>query len=87
MLKGLLGHSEHDRQPPVDGVDYAHGHLRSGVPVVSAHGTALVLAGAAGGLVAHQLVDDPGRDAGVLQPGRVGVAEVVGAVQVDRRRC
>ena len=28
------------------------------------------------------LVDDPGRDAGVLQPGREGVAEVMGAVQV-----
>jgi hypothetical protein len=32
----------------------------------------------------HELVDDAGGDAGVLQPCRVGVAEVVGAVQVDR---
>jgi hypothetical protein len=32
----------------------------------------------------HHLIDDPTRDAGVLQPGRVGVAEVVGTVQVDR---
>jgi hypothetical protein len=34
--------------------------------------------------VPHQLVDDPGGDAGVFQPGREGVAEVMGAVQVDR---
>jgi hypothetical protein len=83
MLEGLLSHAEHDCQPPVNGVDNAHGHLRGGVPVVGAHGAALLLA-AAGGLVTHQLIDHPRRDAGVLQPGRVGVAEVVGAVQVDR---
>jgi hypothetical protein len=41
-----------------------------------------MLTAAAGGLVAHQLVDHPGGDAGVLQPGREGVAEVVGAVEV-----
>jgi hypothetical protein len=34
--------------------------------------------------MAHQLVNDTGGDAGVLQPGREGVAEVVGAMQVDR---
>ena len=50
------------------------------VPVVGAHGTAALLAGAAGGLVAHHLIDHPGRDAGVFQPGREGVAEVVGSV-------
>jgi hypothetical protein len=33
--------------------------------------------------MAHQL-DHPGGDAGVLQPGREGVANVVGAAQVDR---
>jgi hypothetical protein len=38
----------------------------------------------AAGLVAHQLIDHPGRDAGVLQPGREGVPGFVGAVQVDR---
>jgi hypothetical protein len=36
------------------------------------------------GLVAHQLVDDPSGDAGIFQPGREGVTEIVGAVQVDR---
>ena len=80
MLKGLLGHSKHDRQPPVDGIDYAHGHLRGRVPVVGAHGTALVLPAATGGLVAHQLIDDPSRDASILQPGGEGVANVVGTV-------
>jgi hypothetical protein len=33
--------------------------------------------------MAHQLVDHPGRDAVVLQPGREGVAEVMGAAQVQ----
>jgi hypothetical protein len=33
--------------------------------------------------MAHHLVNDPGGDAGVLQPGREGVAEVVRAVQVQ----
>jgi hypothetical protein len=32
--------------------------------------------------MAHQLVDDPGRDAGVLQPGREGVPKVVGTPQI-----
>ena len=53
-----------------------------GVAVVGAHGTAALLAAAAAGLVAHQLVDDSGGDAGVLEPGGEGVAEVMGAVQV-----
>jgi hypothetical protein len=30
--------------------------------------------------MAHQFVDDPGRNAGILQPGGVGVAKVMGAV-------
>ena len=51
---------------------------------MGADGAAPVPPGPAACLVAHQLVDDPGRDAGVLQPGREGVAEVVGAVEVDR---
>jgi hypothetical protein len=32
--------------------------------------------------MAHQLVDYPGGDTGIFQPGREGVAQVVGAVQV-----
>jgi hypothetical protein len=34
--------------------------------------------------VSHRFVDHAGGDAGVLQPGREGVAKVVVAVQVDR---
>jgi hypothetical protein len=33
--------------------------------------------------VAHQLIDHPRRETGVFQPGREGVAQVVGAVQVQ----
>jgi len=33
--------------------------------------------------VAHQLIDDSGRDAGILQLGGEGVVEVVRAVQLD----
>jgi hypothetical protein len=32
--------------------------------------------------VAHQLVDHPARDAAILQPGRVGVPQVMWAVQL-----
>jgi hypothetical protein len=84
MLQGLLGHFKYDRQPAVDSVDYAHGHLRSGVPVMGAHGAAPMLPSSAAGVVAHELVNDTGRDAGVLQPGRVGVAEVMGPMEVHR---
>jgi hypothetical protein len=34
VLKGLLGHLEHDRQPLLDRGGDASGHLRGGVPVV-----------------------------------------------------
>jgi hypothetical protein len=33
--------------------------------------------------VAHQLIEHPGRDAVVLQPGREGVAQVVRVAQVQ----
>src|SRR4029450_13420460 len=46
-----------------------------------AHRTALVLPAAAGGLVAHQLINHPGGDAGVFQPGREGMAEIMRAIQ------
>ena len=82
-LNRQLRYSEHDRQSLLNGVNGPGGHFGGRVPVVGAHGAA-ALAAATGGFVAHQLVDDSGRDAGVLQPGRVGVAEVVGAVQLDR---
>jgi hypothetical protein len=43
-----------------------------------------VLGAAGAGLMAHQLIDHPGRDAIVLQPGREGVPNVVRAPEIDR---
>jgi hypothetical protein len=83
-LNRQLRYCEHDRQPLLHGLNDPSGHLRGGVPVVGADRAPAEVAAAAAGLVAHQFVDHPGGDAGVLQPGRVGVAEVVGAVQLDR---
>jgi hypothetical protein len=83
-LNRQLRYFKHDRQPLLDDLNDAAGHFRGGVPVVGADRAPAEVAAAAAGLVAHQLVNHPGRDAGVLQPGRVGVAEVVRAVQVDR---
>jgi hypothetical protein len=83
VLKRLLRHSKHNCQPPLYGVDNSGGHLRGGVPIVGAHGAASLLAAATGGFVAHQLVNDPGGDAGVLQPGREGVPQVMRAPQVQ----
>jgi hypothetical protein len=66
-LKGLLSHPQDHREALLDRYGDAGGHLRGGVPVEGTHGTAPLLADAAGGLMAHHLVDDPGRDAGVFQ--------------------
>ena len=41
---------------------------------------------AAAPLVAHQLVDHASGNAGVFQPGREGVAEVVGSTGIDRSK-
>jgi hypothetical protein len=50
---------------------------------VGTHGAAQVLGAAGAGLVAHQFIDHPGRDTVVLQPGREGVPEVMGAAEID----
>src|SRR6266508_1240819 len=81
---GGFGYMEDDYETFLDGGDCPGGHLRGGVPVVDADATAAVLLAALAAAVAHQLIDDPGWDAGVLEPGGEGVAEVVRAVQVDR---
>ena len=83
-LNRPLRNCEHDHQSLLNGLNHPGGHLRGGVPVVSADRAPAEVAATAAGLVAHQFVNHPGRNAGVLQPGRVGVAEVVGTVQVDR---
>jgi hypothetical protein len=82
-LKRLLSDLRHHREALLDHCGDAGGHLGGGVPVVGAHGAAALLAGAAGGLMPHQLIDDPGGDAGVLQPGREGVSKVMGAVEIN----
>ena len=81
-LNRQLRYFEHDRQSLLNGLNDPGGHLRGGVSVVGADRAPAEVTAATG--VAHQLVNHPGGDAGVLQPGRVGVAEVVRAVQVDR---
>jgi hypothetical protein len=53
-FKRPFSYLEHDRQPLLDRLDDAGGHLRCGVPVVSAHSAASLLAPAAG-LVSHPL--------------------------------
>ena len=82
-LNRQLRYFEHDRKPLLDGVDDPGGHLWGGVSVVSADRAPTEVAAAAG-MVAHQLANHSGGDAGVLQPGRIGVAQVVSAMQLDR---
>jgi hypothetical protein len=56
---------------------------RRRLPVDPTHriaGTALTVAAAG---VAHQLIDDPGGDAGVLQPGGEGMPQVMRATQIQ----
>jgi len=73
-LNRQLGYFEHDRQSLLDGLNHPAGHLRGGVPVVGADRAPAQVAAAAAGLVAHQLVNHPGGDAGVLQPTRIGAS-------------
>jgi hypothetical protein len=80
-----LDHRDRLGQPRVERLEDAGLHRRRGVPVDRPHRAHALghPGGSAGGRVAHQLVDHPGRDAVVLQPGREGVPEVVGAAQVQ----
>ena len=84
LVGGSFRRGQDDDQALLDRGDHAGGHLWGGVAVVGADGAGLMPSRPSAGLMAHQLVDDPSGDAGVFQPGRKGVAEVVGAVQVDR---
>jgi hypothetical protein len=78
-LEDLLSDRQHDREALLDRCRDGSGHLRGGVSIVGAHRAAALLAAAAGRLMPHHLIDDPGRDAGVLQLGGECVAQVVGA--------
>ena len=72
-------------QPRVERLDDARLHRGRRVPVDGAHRAHAVSrpGRSARGRMAHQLVDHPSRDALIFQPGREGVAEVVGAAQVQ----
>jgi hypothetical protein len=75
---------EGERQSPVDRLDDPGGHIRGGVPVPGADAAATLQVPAAGALMAHQFIDDPDRDAFVLQPGRKAVP-IVGPAKLQMR--
>jgi hypothetical protein len=83
-LDDRLGDLDHHRQPSLDGCGDADGHLRRGVAIARTDATPALELAAAAPLVAHQLIDHPSGNAGVLQPGREGMAQVVGTVRVNR---
>jgi hypothetical protein len=72
----FLSHVKHDHETLVDRFNHTGGHGVGGVPVAGTDPAAAVQLAAAAALVAYQLVNHAGRDAGVLQPGREGVPEV-----------
>ena len=82
----LASDRERNGGPSLDRRDDARLHLGRG-PAVAGADLAAVLAllssavPAAG--MAHQLINHPGGDAGVLQPGRVGVPKVVRASEAE----
>jgi hypothetical protein len=82
LFERAFGNLEHDCETLLDGGGDAPSHLRGGMPVVSTHRAPPLLSCAAAGLMAHHLVDDASRDAGILQPSRKGMAEVVCATQI-----
>ena len=68
--------------PLIQGGDDAGQHRRGRLPVDPPH-RAAAGAVAAAARVAHQLIDDPRGDGGILQPGGEGVPQVMGATQVQ----
>jgi hypothetical protein len=63
---GGLGDLEDDCQPRFYGLDHSAGYLWGGVPVAGAYAAAAVQLSVATTLVAHQLIDHPGGNAGVF---------------------
>jgi hypothetical protein len=78
----MSSNGERSGQPLLDRCHYAGVHLR-GRPAVACTDQAAVAGVCSPAVspagVAHQLIDHPGWDAGVLQPGREGVPQVVWA--------
>jgi hypothetical protein len=80
QLEDRLGALDHDDQPFLDRGGHADGHLRGGVAIARTDATPALQLPVAAPLVAHQLVDHPSGNAGVFQPGREGVAQIVGTM-------
>ena len=72
----VLGHSKSSGQSFLDSINDSDRHGLSGVAVANADPAVAFQRTVAAALVAREFVDYPGWGAGVLQPGREGVAEV-----------
>jgi hypothetical protein len=77
----LGGYFQNHRETRLDRAYDARGHLRGRLSVHAPHAAPLLRMPASG--VAHDLVNHAAGDAGVLQPRREGVPQVVRAVQVE----
>ena len=77
---------ESERQPSVERLDDSGGHLWGGVPVAGADAAATLQLPTAAALVTHELIDHPGRDAIVLQPGRKAVPKIVWPAKLQMRK-
>jgi len=82
----LLGDAEGEGKSRVQRLDHPGGHLRGGVPVVGADATATLQLSTAAALVAHQLIDHPGRDALLLQPGGEAVPQIMWPAKLQIRK-
>jgi len=71
----IVGNREDDRKALLERGDYAGEHLWGRFAVDPTYPAAVLGAPATG--VAHQLIDHSGGDAGVFQPSREGVPQVM----------
>ena len=76
-----LSDAQRHTQACLDRCDHAREHLGGGLPIHAPYAAPLVEVPASG--VAHDFVNDAAANAGVLQPRREGVPQVVRAVQVE----
>jgi hypothetical protein len=78
---GLCGNRQRDRQPLLDRSHDASLHLIGGMAITQADRAAVAAALSAG--MVHEFVDHAGGDAGILEPGREGMPQVVRAAQLQ----
>jgi hypothetical protein len=64
ILNGFLGRAKHHRKTLVDRFDDSDRHGVGGMAIAGADPAAALQRAVAAALVAHELVDHPGRDAG-----------------------